>query len=450
MIASEWVHRRFRSVMARKATNAASRRPSRRAKETEDETSDDWRRSSEVGGLAVVALAPAAMWFAARGGADNVGGATSTLVCVVISIFAYWMTMRLIPFVAAKTLSRNMFGKDLNKRGTRRGETRVPESAGLACGGAYAMALTMQQLCHRLVRVAFGQSAGSAESWAVESNSALACVGYMVFLGFVDDVLDLPWRAKIVSPGFAALPLLLSYGGATTVLVPSPVRAMFNFPADVRSIDIGALYMVYMWLLVVFCSNSINIHAGLNGLEAGQSLIIAGAVLLLNVMALTSDPSDEPITAGAHLFSISLVLPFIATTLALLRHNWYPSKVFVGDTYTYFAGMTLGVAGTLGHFSETLLLFFFPQVLNFLYSTPQLFKFVHCPRHRLPIFDPKTGLLHPSKATETRYNMNLVNLFLRLFGPCTERALCVRLLVFQASSCAAAFGARHVLTGVWK
>ncbi len=63
-----------------------------------------------------------------------------------------------------------------------------------------------------------------------------------------------------------------------------------------------------------------------------------------------------------------------------------PAKVFVGDTYCYFAGMTFAVVGILGHFSKTLLLFFIPQILNFLYSTPQLFKFVPCPRHRLPVY----------------------------------------------------------------
>ena len=37
-------------------------------------------------------------------------------------------------------------------------------------------------------------------------------------------------------------------------------------------------------LLGVFASNSINILAGVNGLEAGQTLIIACAVLLHNLM----------------------------------------------------------------------------------------------------------------------------------------------------------------------
>ena len=62
----------------------------------------------------------------------------------------------------------------------------------------------------------------------------------------------------------------------------------------------------------------------------------------------------------------------------------YPSKVFVGDTFCYFAGMTFAVVAILAHFSKTLMLFFVPQVFNFLYSIPQLFKFVPCPRHRLP------------------------------------------------------------------
>ncbi|KAJ1442932.1 hypothetical protein B484DRAFT_316208, partial [Ochromonadaceae sp. CCMP2298] len=81
-------------------------------------------------------------------------------------------------------------------------------------------------------------------------------------------------------------------------------------------------------------------------------------------------------------FAIVLVLPFIGTSLALLRHNWFPASVFVGDTYCYFAGMTFAVIGIHSHFSKTLLMLFVPQILNFLYSTPQLFKLAPCPRHR--------------------------------------------------------------------
>ena len=46
--------------------------------------------------------------------------------------------------------------------------------------------------------------------------------------------------------------------------------------------------------------------------------------------------------------------------------------------------MTFAVVGILSHFSKTMLLFFIPQILNFLYSVPQLFGLIPCPRHRLP------------------------------------------------------------------
>ena len=41
----------------------------------------------------------------------------------------------------------------------------------------------------------------------------------------------------------------------------------------------------------------------------------------------------------------------------------YPAKVFVGDTYCYFAGMTFAVSAILGHNTKTVLLFFIPQAL---------------------------------------------------------------------------------------
>ena len=40
--------------------------------------------------------------------------------------------------------------------------------------------------------------------------------------------------------------------------------------------------------------------------------------------------------------------------------------------------------GILAHNAKTMLLFFVPQIVNFLYSVPQLFKLVPCPRHRMP------------------------------------------------------------------
>ena len=53
-----------------------------------------------------------------------------------------------------------------------------------------------------------------------------------------------------------------------------------------------------------------------------------------------------------HLFSLTLMIPFLATTLALLRKNAFPSRVFVGDTYCYFAGMTFAVGNEYGEIPD--------------------------------------------------------------------------------------------------
>jgi UDP-N-acetylglucosamine--dolichyl-phosphate N-acetylglucosaminephosphotransferase len=253
-------------------------------------------------------------------------------------------------------------------------------------------------------------------------------------LGFSDDVLDLPWRYKIILPTIASIPLLVAYSGITTIVVPIPLRPFLG-----QTINLGILYYFYMANLAVFCTNAINIYAGINGLECGQSLIIACAVFLHNIIEIDANIGTD--AANPHIFSLIIIIPFIFTSLALFKYNSYPSQVFVGDTYCYFAGMTFSVVGILGHFSKTLLLFFIPQIINFVLSIPQLLGIIHCPRHRLPDFNKDTGLLSP-KAQQ----LTLINMFLRVKGNTTEKATCNYLLVFQIICCAFAFYIRYGLS----
>lgn len=41
-----------------------------------------------------------------------------------------------------------------------------------------------------------------------------------------------------------------------------------------------------MGMLAVFCTNAINILAGINGIEAGQSLVIAASIIVFNIVEL--------------------------------------------------------------------------------------------------------------------------------------------------------------------
>jgi len=294
----------------------------------------------------------------------------------------------------------------------------------------------------------------------------------MLFLGFTDDVLNWPWRYKLVLPSIASLPLLCCYNGSTSIVVPIPLRPLIVSDGSLtllgqlasffvgitqqgKIVDLGLWYLVYMGLLAVFCTNAINIYAGINGLEAGQAFVMACFVLVHNVLEISMNHFLEN-----HVFSVMLMLPFCGVTLGLLRYNWYPASVFVGDTYCYFAGMAFAVVGILGHFSKTLLLFFLPQIINFLWSVPQLFGFVPCPRHRLPRYNAGLGKMTPStfpceahqftllkkhpKDTECP-NMTLINLWLQVFGPMTERTLCLSLLGLQALSCLCGLFCRYYL-----
>lgn len=73
-----------------------------------------------------------------------------------------------------------------------------------------------------------------------------------------------------------------------------------------------------MGMLAVFCTNAINILSGINGVEAGQSLIIAVSILIFNLIELQGTCCWQ-----AHLFSAYFMMPFIATCAALLYYNWY-------------------------------------------------------------------------------------------------------------------------------
>ena len=149
----------------------------------------------------------------------------------------------------------------------------------------------------------------------------------------------------------------------------------------------------------------------------------------------------ERTPTNASMLSVVLLVPFIAVSAALLRHNWYPSRVFVGDTYTYFAGITLAVTAILGHFSKTVLLFFVPQLLNFVLSLPQLLGVVPCPRHRLPRLNKATG-----KLEAVRSHFTLLNLALFLLGPMSERRLCLLVILFQCLCSVVAFLIRFYLS----
>eukprot|EP00669_Euglena_mutabilis_P005422 TRINITY_DN16874_c0_g1_i1.p2 TRINITY_DN16874_c0_g1~~TRINITY_DN16874_c0_g1_i1.p2 ORF type:complete len:319 (-),score=111.08 TRINITY_DN16874_c0_g1_i1:251-1207(-) len=269
-----------------------------------------------------------------------------------------------------------------------------------------------------------------------------------LFLGWADDVLEVRWREKVAYSLISVIPMLLVYSGPTVIVIPKPFQhlAVAGYRVLGTHLDLGLLYLAYMGLWCVFCTNSINILAGVNGLEVGQSAVIAASSLLHAAIQYHRVPPGDP--DPGLMVSILFLLPFLAVCLAIWRFNRCPARWFVGDSFTYFAGTVLACAAMVGHFTKTSMLFFLPQLLNFVISLPQLAPaslapfvpfYKPCPRHRVPHYNPETGLL------ENSGNYTLLNAYLWLFGPCTEARLCYGLLGFQVLCCALGFFIRYSL-----
>lgn len=159
-----------------------------------------------------------------------------------------------------------------------------------------------------------------------------------ILLGFADDMLDLPWRYKLLYPFFIVLPLACVYTGITHVEVIPPFSWVLG-----EKIELSYVYLLYITLLGIYQTNTINIYAGINGLEVGQSIVAACGMLLYFFLSAT--------TAGSYnqyIYSTYLLVTFLGSTVSLMRFNAYPASIFIGDTFCYFAGIILAIAAIWG------------------------------------------------------------------------------------------------------
>lgn len=88
-----------------------------------------------------------------------------------------------------------------------------------------------------------------------------------------------------------------------------------------------------MMMVSTFCTNGINILAGINGLEAGQALVIALSIALNDALYLPWKFTGAEWSAGMahgsgalverHLLSLYFMLPLAAVCAGVLYHNRY-------------------------------------------------------------------------------------------------------------------------------
>ena len=173
-------------------------------------------------------------------------------------------------------------------------------------------------------------AADGAASLSVVNNAklfgglglALACG----FIGFLDDYIkdvkkqNLGLRAKQK----LAMQLLAAAAYLATIYLAGDTSTTVIFPFF-GQIDFGLFYYPLMVLVILFVSNAVNLTDGIDGLAGSVTFIVCLAVL---AMAGLLQLDGMGLYAGA----------LAGGLLGFLINNFYPAKVFMGDTGSMFLG----------------------------------------------------------------------------------------------------------------
>lgn len=90
--------------------------------------------------------------------------------------------------------------------------------------------------------------------------------------------------------------MISNYYGPTSIVFAWPLSLF------VEQIDLGPLFLLYITLLGIYCTNTINIYAGINGLEVGQTIVAAASLLILfGIKAFKTGELGEDCLYGTYL-----------------------------------------------------------------------------------------------------------------------------------------------------
>jgi UDP-GlcNAc:undecaprenyl-phosphate/decaprenyl-phosphate GlcNAc-1-phosphate transferase len=198
-------------------------------------------------------------------------------------------------------------------------DARVPTAGGLAMLGGLLVALAVAAPLP-----AFDELfTATSEPLGVLVGAILIAV-----LGLVDDLVDLSAALKLA--GQLAVATLVASSGLQLQYFWVPGIGVLALSAD--------LGLVLTVLFLVGFINVVNLVDGLDGLAAGVSGIGAFAFLLY---ALRGGGSAETLLSSATLVAVLT----LGIAVGFLVHNWYPARMFMGDTGSMLLGLLLGAAG---------------------------------------------------------------------------------------------------------
>jgi len=168
------------------------------------------------------------------------------------------------------------------------------------------------------------------------------------FLGFLDDLLKIKrkhndgllGRQKIVGQIFIAS--IFFY-----IFVSTGNEPIVNIHTLGIKLDLGIFYYFFILLVLIGCSNAVNLTDGLDGLAGGLAML-AFATFGMIAWSAFWVPGNEDIA----IFSFILV----GSLIGFLMFNSYPAKVFMGDTGSLSLGATLASIAIITSHELTLII----------------------------------------------------------------------------------------------
>ena len=241
-------------------------------------------------------------------------------------MFTFWLawvvTWRLIPSVRSFALKVG-WADQPNSR--RLNQEPLPNAGGLAIYAGVVAALVLASLLRPIV----------IENVLAEVLTILLGGSILVLVGFIDDQFSLPPLFRLCTQILTAL-LLVTSGIA--------IETPFGTPID----PIFSILLTLLW--VVGITNAVNLMDGMDGLAGGISFITAMSLLAVSAQFETR--------AAATLLLAALG----GAALGFLRHNFYPSRIIMGDAGAYFFGYVLAATSMLGKLKVTTLFALVPPV----------------------------------------------------------------------------------------
>ena len=207
---------------------------------------------------------------------------------------------------------------------------------------------------------------------SIQMNAILIGSIIIVITGIIDDVRPIPAKYKLLGQlaGAAVIPF---YGK----IILQDVSAFGIY------LDFGIFAPVITMTFIVGIINCINLIDGLDGLAGGVASIY---FLTIGVIALLLN----------HTVGLDLTLTFImlGSTLGFLFHNFYPAKIFMGDSGSMFLGYIISVIALLGFKNVTLTSLVVPCLILAIPILDTLFAIIRRLVNHKPISAPDKNHFH--------------------------------------------------------